>query len=182
MEVLPCYFDQACKLLHEIDLDTLFASGDINVCWANGSTRFLEIMRECIPQSSLRSRRNLHWLTKPIIQAIRCRNALFRAYKQATSNPGSAYQRYRAARNKVVAMLRLSKTNFFRGLKFQSSKAFWKSMKMLNKQDCSIPTLISNGAAISDNCDKASLLNSFFYKCFNANSPPLPNIPNLQPS
>ena len=34
----------------------------------------------------------------------------------------------------------------------------------------------------SDNCDKASLL-PFFYKCFNAKLPPLPNIPtNLQPS
>ena len=43
--------------------------------------------------------------------------------------------------------------------------------------------LVSNGFAISDNLDKASLLNSFFYKCFNANSPPLPNLPpNLQPS
>ena len=30
---------------------------------------------------------------------------------------------------------------------------------------------------------RPALLNSFFYKCFNANSPPLPNIPpNLQPS
>ena len=49
---------------------------------------------------------------------------------------------------------------------------------------CSIPTLVSNGSAITDNLiDKASLLNSFFYKCFNANSPPLPNLPlNLQPS
>ena len=83
----------------------------------------------------------------------------------------------------VVAMRCLSKTKFFRGLKFQISKAFWKSMKMQNKQDCSIPTLLSNGSAVSDNHDKASLLNSFFYKCFNANSPPLPNIPtNLQPS
>ena len=99
------------------------------------------------------------------------------------NSAGSAYQRYRAARNKVVAMLRLSKTKFFRDLKFQTSKAFWKSMKMLNKQDCSIPTLVSNGSAVSDNLDKASLLNSFFYKCFNDNSPPLPNLPpNLQPS
>ena len=57
------------------------------------------------------------------------------------------------------------------------------NFKVLNKHDCSIPTLILNGSAVSDNHDKASLLNSFFYKCFNANSLPLPNIPlNLKPS
>ena len=137
-------------------------------------------MTECIPQSTLRSHRNLPWLTKPIIQAIRRRNALFRAHKRAKST--SAYQQYRAARNRVVAMLRLSKSKYFRGLKAQGSKAFWKSIKLLNNQDCSIPTLTSNGVSVSDNCVKATLLNSFFYTCFNDKCPPLSDTPSSLPS
>lgn len=136
----------------------------------------MEVMHECIPQSTLRTRRNLPWLTKPIIQAIRRRNALFRAHKRAKST--SAYQQYRAARNRVVAMLRLSKTKFFRDLKSQGLKAFWKSMKLLNNQVCSIPTLSSNDIAVSDNHDKAALLNSFFHSCFNDKCPPLTDAPS----
>ena len=39
--------------------------------WISVGPRSMEIMRECIQQSSLRSCHNLPWLTKPIIQAIR---------------------------------------------------------------------------------------------------------------
>ena len=83
------------------------------------------------------------------------------------------HQKYRAARNRITAMLRLCKAKYFRKLRYRKSKDFWKSVKLLNKDDCSIPTLLSNGAEIVDNCEKASLLNSFFYNCFNTKSPPL---------
>ena len=131
-------------------------------------------MLECIPQSSLKSRRNLPWLTKPIVHAIRRRNTLFKAHKRTKSS--AAYQKYRAARNKVTAMLRLSKAKFFQKFKSQSSKEFWKIIKLFNKQESSIPTLRSvDGVEVTDAQDKATLLNSFFYTCFNNSSPPLTN-------
>ena len=131
---------------------------------------------ECIPQSTLRSRRNLPWLTKSIMQAIRRRNALYNAHKKAKST--SAYQKYRAARNRVTAMLRLSKAKYFHKLQTQKPKDFWKSIKLLNKQESSIPTLNSaDGTEVTNARDKATLLNSFFYTCFNNKSPPLLNQP-----
>ena len=42
---------------------------------------------------------------------------------------------------------------------------------MLNKQECSIPSLLSNGAEVSYNREKATLLNYFFYDCFKNKSP-----------
>ena len=53
-----------------------------------------------------------------------------------------------------------------------------KSIKLLNKEDCSVPTLFSNGVEVSDNREKASLLNNFFYDCFNTKSPPLSVTPS----
>ena len=173
-------FERACERFNETDWDSLFASSDVNICWSNWKARFLEVMLECIPQSTLRTRRNLPWLTKSITQAIRRRNALFKAHKRSKSTP--MYQKYRAARNRVTAMLRLSKARYFRKLRSQNSKDFWKSIKLLNKVDCSIPTLLSNGAEVADNCEKASLLNNFFYDCFNTKSPPLTCTPSTLPT
>ena len=77
------------------------------------------------------------------------------------------YQKYQAARNRLTAMLRLSKARYFCKLRSQNSKDFWKSIQLLNKEDCSIPTLLSNVAEIMDNCEMAFLLNNNFYDCFN---------------
>ena len=107
---------------------------------------------------------------------------MFKAHKRTKST--SMQQKYRAARNRVTAMLRLSKTKYFRKLRSCNSKDFWKSIKLLNKKDCSmIPTLLSNGSEVSNSREKASLLNKFFYSCFNTKSPPLAVTPsNLPPS
>ena len=75
-------------------------------------------------------------------------------------------------------MLHLSKAKYFCKVQYQNSKDFWKSIKLLNKQDCSIPTLLSNGAEVSDNREKESVLNTFFYNCFNSKSPPLQDLPS----
>ena len=54
------------------------------------------------------------------------------------------------------------------------SKEFWKAVKLLNKQESSIPTLIdSAGVSIVSSLKKASLLNNFFFECFNHDLPPL---------
>ena len=74
-------------------------------------------------------------------------------------------QKYQAARNRVTAMLRLSKARYF--CKLRSD--FWKSIKLLNKEECSIHLLLSYGAEITDDCEEASLLNNF-YDCFNNKS------------
>ena len=165
-------FELACELLDTTDWDCIF-TGDVNSSWINWQMRFLHIMEQCIPQVILRSRKNLPWLTKSILQAIRKKNILFRVAKKCKST--TSYQKYRAARNKVSALLRFNKTKFFKELGHSSQKEFWKSIKLLNQQDSSIPTLHHDDSTVESDLDKAVLLNNFFFDCFNKSVPPLPD-------
>ena len=70
-------------------------------------------------------------------------------------------------------MLRDSKLKIFKNLNPKSSKSFWSAVKYLNKQESSIPTLITNECSIVTDEDKADLLNKHFAECFNQSQPPL---------
>ena len=124
----------------------------------------------------------LYFLTnKQVIQAIRKPDALFRKAKRC-KNP-SIFQKYRAARNRVTALIRLNKTKFFQSLKCSDLKDFWKAIKFLNKQETTIPTLIHNGSSYEASCDKANVLNCYFQQCFNKDVPALvPQPSNLDPA
>ena len=163
-------FELACDMLDGTNWDDIFTD-EVNSSWENWRTRFLQIMDHCIPQLTLKSKKNLPWLTKSVTQAIRKRNALFRAAKRCKST--ASFQRYRAARNKVVALLRLNKKRFFKRLGSAPMKEFWKAIKLMNKQKSTIPTLNKNGVKAESSYDKAVLLNSYFHQCFNTMVPPL---------
>ena len=128
-----------------------------------------------------KSKKNLPWLTKEVVWAIRKRNMLFWKAKKCKST--AAFQKYRAARNKVVALIRLNKNKFFKKLGNSSQKEFWKAVKTMNNHESSFPTLQHNGTSIESSYDKAVLLNNFFFECFNKSVPPLsPDLPHLDPS
>ena len=115
--------------------------------------------------------KNLPWLNKKVMQAIRKRDALFKKAKRC-KNP----IKYRAARNRVTAMIRLNKLKFFQSLKGSDSKAFWKAI--MNNRETTIPTLVYNDSLYETNCDKANVLNCYFHQCFNKDVPAL----NPQPT
>ena len=76
-----------------------------------------------------------------------------------------------------------NKSKFFRSLGTRSNKDFWKVIKLLNNQQSSIPTLNHNGVKVESSLDKAVLLNTFFYECFNKSVPPFnDHQPYLDPS
>jgi len=168
-------------MISNADWDALLSPNNIDTCWTNWLSKFMQVMGGCIPQAVLRCRKNLPWITKPIIQAMRRRNALFRASKKTNSN--QVLIKYKRARNHVVTMLRESKLAYFQGLGTRGQKEFWKAVKILNKQDSSIPTLIDNsGIPVTSNSAKATLLNTFFYECFNCALPPLRDLlPKFNP-
>ena len=64
---------------------------------------------------------------------------------------------------------------YFQNLSSRGQKEFWKAVKLLNKQDSSIPTL-TDSTGVSIYCLKlreSILINNFFLKCFNHDLPPL---------
>ena len=125
----------------------------------------MQVMEACIPQSVLKARKNLPWLTKPVVQAMRKHNSYFRAAKR--SNDNLLWNKYKSIRNKVVELLRRGKRQYFYNLQTSTTKEFWKVIKVINKQESTIPTLWDNNTPVTTSSGKADLLNRYFLDCFN---------------
>ena len=102
---------------------------------------------------------------------IRKRNSLFnRAKKRANQH---LFQKYKKVRNKVTAILRLSKRTYFQSLSPHDSKQFWKSLKYVSKKETSIPLLSHNNTTATTDIQKANMLNEYFATCANQSQPAL---------
>ena len=64
-------------------------------------------------------------------------------------------------------MLRECKEEFFHELDAANAKDFWKSIRKLNNKQNTIPTLVDGDFLVDSSQDKATVLNNFFYSCFN---------------
>ena len=110
-----------------------------------------------------------------------CRNRLFRIAK-CTDRPIDRIK-YNVKRHQIVSLLRNSKQESFDTLEYADSKTFWKTIRLLNNKRTSIPLLQHNGKTAESASSKATVLNNYFYGCFNNNFPPLtssdPNYHNL---
>ena len=146
----------------------LMLTDDVNTSWCNWHKEFLSIMDQCAPKKVLPHGRNLPWMSKSLRQAMRKRNAKFK-YGKRTGD----YSQFKSARNKFVAQLRQARRSYFANLNPRDQKKFWKTIKKLSKSSSSIPSLSHSGVNVSDDKDKANLLNSFFATCFNTSHPPL---------
>ena len=164
-------FDMACELLDELDLESIIDDSSIENSWSRWKEAFLAVMERCIPKAQVPKRKNLPWLTKDIVRLIRRRNYYYRRYQRSKCSKDKL--KYQSLRNKVVNMLRDSKSKFFNNLNPKSSKSFWSAVKYLNKQESSIPTLITNECSTETDEDKADLLNTYFAECFNRSQPSL---------
>jgi len=83
------------------------------------------------------------------------------------------HAKYKAKCNQVVKMLRESKQTFFnQHLNNADTKPFWKTIRLLNHDNSSIPTLMDGDGSTAVESSPA-YLNNFFYTCFNHNYPPL---------
>ena len=156
-------WDKAWEKIQAFNWDSLL-SEDINLSWVRWHSNFMSIMEECIPKKALSSRRNLPWLNKDIRSAMRKRNTLLKKTGYSA--------KFRSARNRVIGMLHRAKANYFKNLNPKDSKKFWKSIKYLNKQQPTIPTLQQGEQTASTDQQKAALLNSYFSACFNRSHPP----------
>ena len=116
-----------------------------------------QVMSTCIPQQSLKRRRNVPWLTKNITQHVRMRNATFQAARRS-ANKLAQYSIFRRLGNKVVKMIWNAESSYFKNLNPRNKKQFWKAVKYLNKQQSTIPTLHHHGNAAESDSEKASLL------------------------
>ena len=77
--------------------------------------------------------------------------------------------------NRVVSQLCNAKRDYFRKLNPFKPKQFWKSVKILNKQNSSIPVQSQDSNVYSTDQGKADhdALNSFFCRSFNESISPI---------
>ena len=166
-------FNKARDMIDDTDWDQIFSNNsDINHCWSLWRKRFLEIMDKCIPKAVLPKRKNLPWISTPILKAIKKRNNLYSEHKR-TGSPNKLEQ-YKLYRNRVVSLLRSAKRAYFENLNTTDAKKFWRAMKFLNNQKSSIPNLQVNDKSVTSDVNKANVLNKHFYDNFNQSTPSLP--------
>ena len=160
-------------MIDETDWNMVLSGSDVNGAAERWTSKFLAIMDECIPSRKLRSKQNVPWITVNIVRLMQKRNTLFRKAKR--NKKTSCFSRYKRLRNKVVLnhLLRNSKQQYFNTFTSADKKAFWKSIKLLNKNRENIPTLKSGDSVVASNKDKANLLKNFFAKCRNSAEQPL---------
>ena len=106
---------------------------------------------------------------------MRRRYCLFQKAKRSY-NPAHKTQ-YKHVRNRITSQLHHAKQNYFRNLNPSDTKQFWKTIKVLNKQNVHCGNLTHNGIPCPSDLDKAESLNDFFTGCFNTSYQPIPNIP-----
>ena len=161
------------RLLHEmassVDWSAL-SSEDVNEYALNVTNVLLEIVGQSIPCKSVTIRPSQPpWFSNIIRYKIRVRKRLYRKAKQTQTQ--YHWTRFKVIRNEVVNLIRESKKAYYDKLanKLTSnirSKDWWRILKDFIKSDSDHhtcpPILIDNDIAISDNREKANLLNSFF--------------------
>ena len=160
--------------LDAIDWDEELNLENINVSISNWKSLFLQIMEMSIPYKLSCAKPSLPWLSRKVARAIRKRNALFNLAK--LSQAPADMRRYKNQRNRTLSLLRKSKKDYMAQLSSNDSKKFWKTVKVINTSEQSIPTLQANGVTLETAESKAEALNQYFYSTFNH------CYPALQPS
>ena len=141
-------WEKACELIDNTNWDSL-CSDDINLSWSNRQQQFMGIIEECVPKGVLPPCKNLPWLNKNLICAMRKRNQLYKKAKQSGD-----FSKYNFAHNRVVSKLHTAKRAYFSILNPKSPKKFWKAMKYVNKSQSSIPTLSHGDANVQTDIGK----------------------------
>ena len=101
----------------------------------------------------------------------RRRNCYFKKAKRSKSS--LLWCQYKHAQNRVTSQLRQAKKEYFCNLNTSSTKQFWKTIKVLNKQGASIGSLTHGDTTCMSDEDKADAFNAFFSSCFNSTYPPI---------
>ena len=112
------------------------------------------------------AKESIPWLTKSIIQLMRKRNTLFRAASRTKTEAAVTKYKILMCKKQSCCLLWTSKSKYFRNLGHSSQKDFWKAVKLIPESDKAL----------------ATLLNKFFYSCFNDSFRPLTEPTHLDPS
>ena len=133
-------------------------SDDVNATCEKWVNQFMSIMEQYIPTCFLRSRHNLPWLTKPLLKLIN----YYSKEPSLQETSGSI----KSIETEHLPNFELRKKHTSGNSTLEIPKVSGK-LSFLSKGPQSVSTLVQGGTMAATDCDKANLLNSFFYSCFN---------------
>ena len=99
------------------------------------------------------------------------RNRIKTFQKAKRSGKKAHYIEFKKLRNAVTTLL-----HFFNSLMGINSKQFWKMVKLFNKQQNSVQTLIEYNIQAVNDKEKANMLNMYFSLCWNNKELPLTDV------
>ena len=116
------------------------------------------------------------------------RERYYKWYKNSHSH--DVLLKFKSLRNMIVSKIRTAKKEFFENLasSISDTKKFWSTIQSIQPRvDFSSCSLTDGSTTVSDNSDKATMLNNFFASCFirrlfqySTRQHPLPHaVPNL---
>ena len=113
----------------------------------------MQVMQMCVPRATVKVKTSVPCMNQAIRKAMKKRDSLFRVAKRS-SDP-THWSKYKHHQNYVVKLLRKRKQDFFQQLNTRDAKTFWKTVRILNRQESSIPALEINNTIIDTDLDKA---------------------------
>ena len=160
-------FDLANDLLLNLNSNSFIVENDISASWLNFNNAFLNIMKSCIPCFTISGKnKNRPWLSRNLVKLIEKKNNLFIRAKHCPR----LLPRYRKIRNQTTNSLCAARQKFFNNI-VPTNKCFWKLVKTINGNACSIPTLKTDNTTADSDATKAQLLSNQFCKSFNTSTP-----------
>ena len=142
---------------------------DVNKHALKLSNYITSIAMECIPNRLTRIRPGEpYWISSDIKRLIRKHKRAYRKAKR--SGLQHHWNRFKELRNKVINLVRKAKESHKDGIANKlkseslSSKDWWRTLKSVISPNSKqyLPSLEHNGISITEDTDKANVLNDFF--------------------
>ena len=140
---------------------------DVNAYWKAWRNYILQIMEIYIPNGEVKAKRNLPWIDKSIINAIESETP-FSAFPNVLAKHQILLNPNHQTKLSCANSLGKQMCFFSQHLNNADAKIFWNTVRLLNGNYSSIPTLQDGdgSATVESSSAKADCLNNF-YTCFN---------------
>ena len=179
--------DKLKELITSLDFNTR----TVNENWEFLRDSIMEAIKTHIPSKKVQDGKHVPWLNVKIKRSIKKRKRLYnKAKKSGKDTDWSAFRKFR---NTVRRNLDTAQDDYIKGILNAENlrtapKKFWSFIAHKRKDQSGIPPLQTDGKTISNNREKADLLNTHYGSIFTKDDPtinpvlsnPLPDMPRFE--